>query len=439
MQRFWQSLYSFVLIPLLWILLQATGLVNEKVRRGIRGRDRLFNVLEEQSHSIPAGTRVWFHSSSLGEFEQAKPIIVELKQRHPDLRIIVTFFSPSGYEHCRNYPLADLVSYLPFDSLRGARRFLDIVRPDVALLVRYDVWPNHVWELKRRGIPVLIANATLRRQTLRLFPIVRSFHRAVYNAVDAFFVVSETDAETFRLFTLDRPHIRTIGDTRFDQVTMRSREARNRQIIPPHVLKEKSVLVAGSCWPEDEAVLIPALARLHEVIPNILVIHVPHEPTPAHLEHLEAQISGKISSLRCSAVDRHNGEQMIIVDSVGILLALYATAHVAFIGGSFKQGIHNVLEAAVFGIPVVFGPRYDNSQEPLMLVDRGGAFVVGNSDDLFRTVRNLFENVSVRTNAGRRAAEFVTIHTGTTHRLLSHLSPYLKPRQHLPLPPEAQP
>jgi 3-deoxy-D-manno-octulosonic-acid transferase len=439
MHRFWQTLYSILIIPMLWVLLHAAGLLNEKVRRGIRGRDGLFEHLEEQARVLMPGTRVWVHSSSMGEFEQAKPIIAELKQRYPSLRVIVTFFSPSGYEHSRRYPLADLVSYLPFDSLNGARRFFAIVRPDIALLVRYDIWPNHIWEAKRRKIPVIIANATLRRQTARLLPVVRSFYRSVYNAITGFLVVSESDAESFRLFALDHPTIETIGDSRFDQVLMRSEEAKTRQIVPPHVLEGRRVLVAGSCWSEDEAVLVPAYIRLLQTIPNLLVIHVPHEPTSSHLENVEARLDGYIPSLRCSAVDRYQHEQLIVVDSVGLLLALYSSAHVAFIGGSFKQGIHNVLEAAVFGIPVVFGPKYDNSQEPLMLVERGGAFVVGNVDEFVRTVRSLLENEAARVSVGRRASEFVAMHTGATKRLLASVEPHITRSTHSLMPVEAQP
>jgi len=438
---YWRFFYSYVLIPLIWLLFQGKGLFNEKVRRGIRSRRGLFTALEHSSKKVPPGKRVWFHSSSMGEFEQAKPIIAELKRRYPELRVIVTFFSPSGFEHGRKYPLADLVSYLPFDSRANARRFVRIVRPDVAVLVRYDVWPNHIWELQRQRIPVLIANATMRRRTPRRLPGVRSFHRAVYNAIDEILTVSETDAETFGLFSLTHPRIQPIGDTRFDQVTARSQEARKRHLIPDHILDGRKVLVAGSCWPEDEAELIPALVRLNETMQNVLLVHVPHEPTPNHLEELESDLSGKASFIRFSALNEYAGEQIIIVDSIGILLTLYAYAHVTFVGGSFRQRIHNVLEAAVFGIPVVFGPRHQNAQEPLMIVERGGAFVVNNSQELYRTLHNLLQDETARASAGRRAAQFVQMHTGATERFISHLASYLKLQSSSPraLPVEVSP
>ena len=441
MRLFWKYFYSYIAIPLLWCLFQGAGLLNKKVRRGIRGRKGLFARLEQESKSLPPGKRIWFHSSSMGEFEQAKPIIAELKRRYPESRILVTFFSPSGYEHSRKYALADLVSYLPFDSMQAARKFVGILRPNVAILVRYDIWPNHIWELHRRGIPVLIANATMGRRTPRRLPFVRNFHRAAYNDIDAILTVSESDADMFRSFGLNHPHIQAIGDTRFDQVHARSQEAMKRHLIPHRILDGKKVLVAGSCWPEDDAELIPAILQLQEALPNLLLIHVPHEPTPEHLEDLERELSRKASFIRFSALNEYAGERIIIVDSVGILLTLYATAHVAFVGGSFRQGIHNVLEAAVFGIPVVFGPRHQNSHEPLMLVERGGGFVVNNTGELCRTLRNLLEDENARAGAGRRAVEFVHLHTGATDRFLSHLDSYLKLQKSsaVRLPVEAAP
>ncbi|MDH3252412.1 MAG: 3-deoxy-D-manno-octulosonic acid transferase [Ignavibacteria bacterium] len=425
MKRVWELIYSAVVIPLLWSTLQVMGFVNRKIRKGIRARYGLFASLEGQVRSLSGAGRVWFHSSSLGEFEQAKPIIAELKRRHPELTVIVTFFSPSGYEHSRKYHVADVISYIPFDTRKNARRFLDLVKPDAAVMVRYDVWPNHIWELSRRRIPILIANATMRRQTSRRIPLIRSFHTRVYDPIDKILTVSATDAEAFSLFDLHHPVIEPIGDTRYDQVSTRSAEARRRHIIPEHVVENKLIVVAGSSWPEDESVLIPAFARLLESFTNLLLIIVPHEPTVEHIENLEDQLDGTSSTIRFSGLNEYRNERVIIVDSVGILLTLYAYAHVAYVGGSFKQGVHNTLEAAVFGVPVLFGPRHRNSSEPLQLVNHGGAFVVNDTQELYRTVFNLLENSGARESAGSRAADFVQHNVGATERFLQHLSPYL--------------
>ncbi len=423
----WKFLYSALFIPLFWLAVRILALFKRKVRKAIRGRRGLFDTLAAATAGLGTGPRLWVHSSSMGEFEQAKPIITALRRHIPELKIIVTFFSPSGYEHSRTYPHADVIGYIPFDSRRNARRFLELVRPTVAVMVRYDIWPNHIWELQRRKIPVIIANATMRRSTPRRLPLLKPFHRNVYDAIDRILTVSSSDLEVFRSLGMTRPVLEAIGDTRYDQVATRSAEARKRSIIPPAILRGKRVIVAGSTWPEDEEVLLPALLKMRQHISDLLLILVPHEPTVDHLEDLERQMEGHVRSIRFSALNEYGGEEVIIVDSVGILLVLYASAHLAYVGGSFRQGIHNVLEAAVYGIPVVFGPRHRNSHEPLQLVERGGAFVVNDAMDLERTLTNLLEDDTARITAGNRASAFVQSNLGATERICARLKPYLRP------------
>jgi len=428
MRHFWKFLYTVVLLPLLWLTLHVLSLVNPKVKRGIEGRRTLFIHLASRMAALPAGPRVWFHSSSLGEFEQAKPIIAELKRRKPAIRIIASFFSPSGLDHSRKYPHADIITYLPFDTPRYARRFITLAQPDAAVMVRYDVWPNMIWELHRQNVPTLIANATMRESSARLLPISRAFHRALYDCIDDILTVSAADAEAFHRFHLNHAHVEPIGDTRFDQVCTRSTEARKHHILPDSVAKGKKVVVAGSTWPEDEAVLLPAFLELRQHTGDVLLVLVPHEPTLEHIEDLEQQLSDVLPSLRFSALNEYNGESILIVDSVGILMRLYAAAHVAYVGGSFRQGIHNVIEAAVYGIPVIFGPRVENSQESRQLVEQGAAFIVDGSSHLHRIVSWLLSDESARANAGSRAAAYVQENKGATDRFLHHLEPYLQER-----------
>ncbi len=425
MRTLWMILYNGLFIPLFWAALRLLGTVNTKVRRGIRGRDGLFDRLERDIDLLQPGPRVWFHSSSMGEFEQAKPIIAALKERFPGTRVIVTFFSPSGYEHSRTYPLADIITYIPFDSRRGARRFLDLARPDLSVMVRYDIWPNHIWELRRRSIPVIIANATMSRHTLRRLPLIRSLHNTIYDSINTILTVAQSDVDAFSVFSLRRAHVEAIGDTRYDQVAIRSADARKRSIISPAVLKGKKILVAGSTWPEDEQVLLPAFLELRSSVPELLLILVPHEPTLKHIEDIEGELAGQVGSIRFSALNEYDGEGVIIVDSIGVLLVLYACAHIAYVGGSFRQGIHNVLEAAVYGIPVLFGPRHRGSHEPLMLVERGGAFVVSDAGELVRTTMNLLQDDAARTTAGERASAFVRANLGATGRILEFVEPFI--------------
>jgi 3-deoxy-D-manno-octulosonic-acid transferase len=425
MLRFWQLLYNAIALPALWVTFHLLSLFNSKVRRGVRGRSRLFDGLAADVANVGPGKRVWFHASSMGEFEQARPIIAELRRRHPGVRIIVTFFSPSGYEHARKHAVADVTSYLPFDTRAGAGKFLDLARPDAAVLVRYDVWPNHLWELRRRGIPAMIANATMRKQSPRLLPVARDFHHHVYDSLTHILTVSESDTRAFDAFSLTRPTVAAIGDTRFDQVSARSAEARQRHLIPEQVTKGRKVIVAGSTWGEDEAVLIPALRELLQRVPGLLSIVVPHEPTINHLDELESSLKEFTASIRFSALNEYAGQQVIVVDSIGILMVLYASAHLAYVGGSFRQGVHNILEAAVYGIPVLFGPKHWNSQESLQLLECGGAFVVTDPGDIIRAAHNLLTDESARTQAGSRAAEFVKANIGATQRFLAYLEPHL--------------
>jgi 3-deoxy-D-manno-octulosonic-acid transferase len=271
----------------------------------------------------------------------------------------------------------------------------------------------------------MIANATMRRQTQRRIPFARSFHHHVYNSIDRILAVANTDVEGFGFFRLNHPLIEAVGDTRYDQVSIRSAEARKRAILAPSITAGRKVLVIGSSWPEDEEVLLPGLFQLQEEIPDLLCIIAQHEPTVEHLEELEDELAGRCTSIRFSALQSYAGERVIIVDSIGILLTLYGYAHLAYVGGSFRQGVHNVLEAAVYGIPVLFGPRHRNSHEPLMLVDRGGAFVIASTGDFTRTTLHLLTHDPSREHAGNRAAEFVRSHLGATGRVLRHLEPYL--------------
>ena len=427
MKSIWEFLYSFCVLPFLWAAIRALALISRKVRRGIRGRGKLFVSLETQvANKLRPGKRIWFHASSLGEFEQAKPIIAELKRRHESVRIIVTFFSPSGYEHSKKYQLADVISYIPFDTRAGARRFLDITKPDVAVIIRYDVWPNHIWELYRRKVPILIANATMRHTTNRRLPLVRNFHHHIYNSISHILTVSQGDVDAFQLFSLTHPVMEAVGDTRYDQVKIRSTEAQKKHVIADRILHDKHVIVAGSSWHEDEQVLIPAFLQLRESIKNLLLILVPHEPTIEHLEDLESELQEKASYIRFSGLNDYKGEDVIILDSIGILSTLYKYAEVAYIGGSFKQNVHNVLEAAVYGIPVVYGPKHKNSQEAVKLSESGGGFVVEDAVGLQAVLLRLLENPIEQKRAGSISFQFVQSNVGATERFLNHLEPYLR-------------
>ena len=425
MQRIWYLLYNIIVIPVFWLLLQLGSLFNSKIRRGKSGRVHLFESLEQQAMGLKASRRIWFHSSSMGEFEQAKPIIAALREKYSDLNIIVSFFSPSGYDHSRNYKPADLITYIPFDTAANARRFLTLIRPSAAVMVRYDIWPNHVWELKKRNIPAFIANATMRRNSSRLkFPL-RDFHRRLYQQLTSILAVSASDVKSFERIGVRAPQVQAIGDTRYDQVWSRSLEARKKHLIPDAILRRRKVFVVGSSWEEDEEVILPTFKKIIQYDANALMILVPHEPNLQTLERIEIQLNSSPGSIRFSDLNDYSGERIILVDSIGILTALYQYATVAYVGGSFKQGIHNVLEPAVYGIPVLYGPKHHNSQEAIELAHRGGGFVVHDQQDCYKTLRTLLNNKKATTKAGSISISLVKENMGATERFIEHLEKVL--------------
>jgi 3-deoxy-D-manno-octulosonic-acid transferase len=422
----WRIFYDGIFIPLALLAVRCAAIFDWKANRWTVGRRNLFEKLESGIAKIPPSSkRVWFHSSSMGEFEQAKPIIAELKRRHPEVDVIVSFFSPSGYDHSQSYKNASVITYIPADTRKNAARFVGIVKPSAAIMVRYDVWPNHLEALKNAGVPTFIANATLSANSLRMMTGIKQFHKRMYNSIDHILTVSESDREAFRAFGLTHPVLEVIGDTRFDQVLQRSEEAKMRHPIPESYLSGKRFLVIGSSWDEDLMALLPAIGRLLKEDPQFAVIIIPHEPNVETIERIELQMSSHASTLRFSSINDQKGERCLIVDSIGILTTLYKYAHVAYVGGSFRQGVHNVLEPAVYGIPVLVGPRHENSQEAKQLIALGGAFAASTSDELYERLRLLFTDETKRAEAGKKACDYVKKNAGATQRFLSYLEKVL--------------
>jgi 3-deoxy-D-manno-octulosonic-acid transferase len=410
--------YNYLLLPLLYAALRFAGLFNKKIRAGILGRKRVYEKLILSATSINKNKKlIWFHSSSLGEFEQAKPIIEKLKQEK-DINVLITFFSPSGYENSIKYPFADLIAYIPFDTKANAEKFIAITNPTLAVIMRYDVWPNMIESLRNKKIPIFLVDATLRSNSPRKYPLLNSFHKILFRSLSRILTVSESDAEEFKSFGLDDTKVNAVGDTRFDRVYQRSLLAKNKQLIKSSILQDKKVFVAGSTWEQDEEVIFPAFIKLASVDESVLMIVAPHEPTLLHLEKIENEFAGKLKTIRFSHLNNYSDERIIIVDSIGILLTLYTYASVAYVGGSFKQNIHNVLEAAVYGTPVLFGPKIENSQEAKKLAEIGGGIVINNKRQAYRNLRTLFSDESLRNRAGAISASYVQSNIGATQKIL---------------------
>jgi 3-deoxy-D-manno-octulosonic-acid transferase len=420
-----QLFYNFIVLPVLYISLRVLSLFNKKTRRGIKGRKRVFEELILNSAFLDKSKKlIWFHSSSLGEFEQAKPIIEELKNDN-NINILVTFFSPSGYENSRKYPFADIVSYIPFDTASNAEKCIKIIHPDLVVIMRYDIWPNHIWQMKKHNISTFLVDATMKEDSSRKLPLIKKFHENLFSELTRILTVSAADASGFKEFGCTDEQVTAVGDTRFDRVYQKSQNAKELKLIKEDILKGKKILVAGSTWDADEEVILPAFIKLAKYDPDVMLIIAPHEPTIINLENIEHEFSGKLKTIRFSHLVNYKDERVIIVDSIGILLTLYTYGDAAFIGGSFKQNIHNILEAAVYGIPVLFGPKIDKSQESKTLLDYGGAVMIRNKREAYRQLRRLFSSEELRKSMGMISYNYVNENLGATDKIIKDIYKFL--------------
>jgi 3-deoxy-D-manno-octulosonic-acid transferase len=291
--------------------------------------------------------------------------------------------------------------------------------------MRYDIWPNSVFELVKKKIPVVLVDATMKKNSPRKIVIARNFHRYLFNKFEKILTISEEDLKGFIEIGVKPEKVEVAGDTRYDRVYQKSQTALKQKILNDKIIEGKKIFVAGSTWREDEEVLFPALIKLHKYESNLISIVVPHEPSIQNLEQIEFDLNKNISTIRFSSLNQYKDEKVIIVDSVGILLILYAYADVAFVGGGFKSNIHNVLEPAVYGIPVLFGPKFSNSQEAFRLIANKGGFSVNTKTELYIHLRKLYADENYRKQIGSNAKNFVVRNTGATEKIVQILEEIL--------------
>ncbi len=404
-------LYSLA-VRVYGLLVCVASLFNPKAAAWCRGRKGLFRHIEETR--LKKGRTVWFHCASLGEFEQGRPVIEALKERDPSLQVVLTFFSPSGYEIRKDYALADRVYYLPTDSRAHARRFLDLVRPDLAVFVKYEFWYFYLTTLKERNIPAVLISAIFRPGQWFFKWYGRSFLR-VMRGFRRIFVQDKASEQLLRKHGIEA--VEVAGDTRFDRVVAIA-AAREEIPVAKAFCGDRFVVVAGSTWKEDETLLLGYINRRERPYKWIIA---PHETTPSHVHWLMEQL--EVPARRYSERQEKDPAraEVLVIDTIGILSSLYAYGQVAYIGGGFGSGIHNVLEAAVYGMPVVFGPRYKKFREAVQLVERGGAFPFEKADELEQLLNRFFDEASFRRNAGAIAREYVIVSAGSTDKIVNNL------------------
>jgi 3-deoxy-D-manno-octulosonic-acid transferase len=409
--QFFEFLYSYIFIPLTYTVFFALSLFNQKARRGLRGRKRLFESLEKSLAKVPANNRVWFHASSLGEFEQAKPIIEILKAS--GFSIIVSFFSPSGYEYSKNYEGADVITYLPVDSPHSARRFVSMVKPKVAVVMRYDLWFNHLREARKAGTKIILADATFPVKVFQRANFLRNFYRTLYSLPHVILTTTPEHKKMFDFF-LGTDVTTVTGDTRFDRVYNRSMTNNMAQTLPFSIDRSrKTVLILGSTWRQDLEVVADGVNRILNDFPQLTVIVVPHEPTVDEITRLRAEFPG---AKVLSEIDGDGGGDFssLIIDRVGILTQLYVLADVAYVGGGFGVGVHSVLEPAVYGIPIITGPRIERSDEAVQLLQTGGLFFIKDAAGAYDTLLKMIDDQAARKQAGKIAKQYVDRHLGAS-------------------------
>lgn len=383
----------------------------EKERKLAEGQKIVFSYLKEKID--PQASYIWFHASSLGEFEQGRPMIEKIKTEHPEYHIILTFFSPSGYEVRKDYPLADIICYLPFDTKSNVKSFLDLVKPKMAIFIKYEFWLNYLQELHERKIPTYIISAIFRSQQL-FFKPHGGWYRKMLHYFDHIYLQDNNSKNLLESIGVN--NVTVCGDTRFDRVIEIQHQAKEIPLIASFV-KDQQILIAGSSWPKDEEIFTEYFNQHRE----IKLIIAPHEIHESHLLDIESKL--KRTFLRFSQANETNirNADCIIMDCFGMLSSVYRYGNVAYIGGGFGTGIHNILEAAVYGMPVIWGPNFSKFREAKGLINAGGGFSIQESSEFAQLCDRLFTDKKYLVESCKKSFDYVADNSGATNKIYQDL------------------
>lgn len=387
---------------------------HSKVGRMLKGRGE--TIARMQQMLSPERPTIWVHVSSLGEFEQGRPLIEAIRERYSNYQILVSFYSPSGYEVRSDYKGADCVVYFPGDTPRVVRRFLDVAKPEIAIFIKYDFWPVTLEELKKRGIATYVVSAIFRKDQA-FFQWYGTWYRSLLHCFTHIFVQDASSVDLLKAYGISE--VSVAGDTRFDRVEAISKNGKNISAIEQLKALGEPLVVVGSSWPEDEAPVLDYL-ETHKGFRLILAPHELEEERIAKIEQRFGNQAVRLSFLEANQISLES-VRVLIIDCFGLLSSLYRYADLVYIGGGFGKGIHNTVEAAVYGVPIIFGPRYDKFREAKLLIEKGGAFPVGNTQDIFETFDVLLKDSQLRVRAGQASREVVESQLGATEKILSLL------------------
>lgn len=416
-----KKIYSFSIYILIFFI-RLASLFNEKARQSIIGRKQWRKKLR---HALQSNTNkiIWIHVSSLGEFEQAKPLITRIKSDYPQYKILLTFFSPSGYNACKNFPYADWIFYMPYDTVQNAKDFLDIVRPQFVLFIKYEFWLNFLFEIQKRknNIKCFLISSVFRKHQ-PFFKWYGGIFRQALKIYDTIFVQDKLSLKFLKLLGINN-NVYLSGDTRVDRVVEIAKQSISIPVIEEYC-KNYRVIIAGSSWYSDEKILIPALVKLKEKY-NVRFIIAPHHPDKKNINKL-VQLLDKYHLSYSKYTELSNNDKIstdvLIIDTIGILNKIYRYAHIAYIGGGFNDGIHNILEPAVYGLPVLFGKKYEKFYEAVELIKLCGAFSIENSDELLHHLEALLSDNEKYTSVQSIIKSFISEHHGAVEKTMQVLN-----------------
>ncbi len=394
-------------------LIGVAGLFNHKAKLFSQGRKGLLEKIKSQvDHTHPI---IWFHCSSVGEFEQARPLIEWYKENRKEYKVLLTFFSPSGYEMRKNYPLADWIYYLPVDTASNARRFLDAVKPEKAVFIKYEFWYNYLNQLKKRGVKTYIVSAIFREDQV-FFKSWGGLFRKMLASFTALFVQDELSGRLLEGIGI-KENVTICGDTRFDRVNQITASSREFPAISKFS-KDSFTVLAGSTWPPCEEILAATVKNFSKV----KLVIAPHEIHKEHIAKILETFKGykllKFSDVKDDSDPRLESSNVLLIDCMGILSSIYRYGDFAYIGGGFGVGIHNILEAATYGIPVAFGPKYQKFKEARDLVALQGATPVRGQEEFYALLDKMVKNRPVREERGRICLDYVKKNLGATEKII---------------------
>lgn len=413
-----QQIYSF-LILCYGLSIRIASVFDKKARLWVKGRKRYFSILEKTfvmgPFNQPGRKLAWFHCASLGEFEQGRPIIEAFKQQHPSYLILLTFYSPSGYEVRKAYTGADLILYLPLDTRSNVRKFVETVKPDIVFYVKYEFWFNFLSYLQSKKIPTILVSAVFRPDQ-HFFKGYGEWPRKVLQGFTTIFVQNDDSKELLQFIGIE--NVVVSGDTRFDRVAAVAATPVDIGIARAFSQNHK-VMVAGSTWPADEELIFKLIYKnkLH-----LRFIIAPHEISPAHIESLMQRAGMKAVLFSKADPAKVKDAEILIIDSIGLLSQLYQYGSLAYIGGGFGVGIHNILEASAYGLPVFFGPNYQKFIEARNLIGLKGAFEVSKPDELIHKVNELLSDKGKLSEASAISKKYVRDSCGATRIILARVN-----------------